>query len=166
MNEPTCCWPDCQRPVAHTVIPLCNAHYRKVGEQFLTDRVQRGRQLIERSRPDVAARKAERLAQEIERGKRNTERRLRLEAQSVVYYVRIGDRIKIGYTTNLSQRMAALRVEPHNLLATEPGGRRLEAERHEQFADYRFGRREDFIDAQAIREHIQELQERAAEQAS
>ncbi|GAB2646229.1 hypothetical protein GCM10027169_12990 [Gordonia jinhuaensis] len=51
---------------------------------------------------------------------------------AVVYYIRFGNRIKIGYSTNLAQR---LRVIPHDeVLATEHGGAALERIRHTQFA--------------------------------
>lgn len=50
---------------------------------------------------------------------------------SVVYYMRFGDRIKIGTTTDLPQRLGAV---PHDeLLAVEPGGNGTERSRHAQF---------------------------------
>ncbi len=54
------------------------------------------------------------------------------EASSVVYYLRFGDRIKIGTSRNLPAR---LDVVPHDaVLATEPGDHRLERRRHKEFA--------------------------------
>lgn len=50
-----------------------------------------------------------------------------------VYYMRIGNRIKIGWTTNLTERLKA--INPEELVATEEGGRKLEKRRHRQFAD-------------------------------
>lgn len=50
----------------------------------------------------------------------------------VVYYVRFGDRIKIGTTTNLPQRLAQLPVD--ELLAIEPGNVSKEKARHREFA--------------------------------
>lgn len=50
---------------------------------------------------------------------------------SVVYYIRRGDHIKIGRTTNFRHRMSPLR--PDAVLAVEPGGAALETERHQQF---------------------------------
>lgn len=53
----------------------------------------------------------------------------------VVYYVRFGDRIKIGTTINLASRMTAI---PHDeILATEVGGRDIEQRRHRQFGHCR-----------------------------
>jgi hypothetical protein len=52
-----------------------------------------------------------------------------------VYYMRMGNRCKIGYTTNLRSRVAT--INPEELLGWEPGSRKLEQERHKQFADLR-----------------------------
>ena len=58
--------------------------------------------------------------------------RMRIPTGNVVYYIRFGDRIKIGTTGNLTGRLMTL---PHDeLLATEPGGIELEKQRHRQFA--------------------------------
>lgn len=75
-------------------------------------------------------------------------------AQSVVYYVRIGDYIKIGYTENLTERLKALRVDKADVMATEPGGREKEKERHQQFAHIRRGRRENFEKTPELLTHI------------
>lgn len=53
------------------------------------------------------------------------------EPGSVVYYMRIGNRCKIGFTSNLTARLAVF--NPEELLATEPGGMNKELERHIQF---------------------------------
>lgn len=53
----------------------------------------------------------------------------------VVYYMRLGDLVKIGYTSNLENRVAA--INPEEVLATEPGGRLLEAQRHKEYAGLR-----------------------------
>lgn len=51
--------------------------------------------------------------------------------ESVVYYVRVGNRVKIGTTTNLRRRLAIL--APEEVLATEPGNTAQERSRHVQF---------------------------------
>lgn len=53
----------------------------------------------------------------------------------LVYYMRIGNRVKIGTTTNLRVRLEA--INPEELLCTEPGGHPLEKQRHRQFAELR-----------------------------
>lgn len=55
--------------------------------------------------------------------------------QPFVYYIRFGDRIKIGYTLSVRGRLANL---PHDeVLAIEPGALDLERTRHQQFAAHR-----------------------------
>ena len=69
----------------------------------------------------------------------------------VVYYLRHGDRVKIGTTANPRQRFAAIWHE--EVMAFERGDRRLERVRHEQFAADRFGSSEWFRLTPAIAEH-------------
>jgi len=73
----------------------------------------------------------------------------------VVYYLRHGDRVKIGTTANPRQRFAAIWHE--EVLAFELGDRRLERRRHEQFAADRFGGSEWFRLSPAIAEHADAL---------
>lgn len=81
----------------------------------------------------------------------------------VVYYLRLASgHIKIGYTTNIKQRMANLRCSDDALLATEPGGREVEARRHAQFADERIGRKEDFEASPRLLAHAWRLAQDAA----
>lgn len=79
--------------------------------------------------------------------------------RSVVYYVRIGEVIKIGFTSNLKQRMSALRTSRDNVLATEPGGKDLESKRHKQFKSIRIGLREDFTPTLALIRHIEAVRD-------
>lgn len=78
------------------------------------------------------------------------------EARSVVYYMRLGNRIKIGTTTKLELRRQ--QIQPEEVLATEPGGVTVEQERHRQFAHLRVSG-EWFIDGRILREHIARLRE-------
>jgi hypothetical protein len=70
----------------------------------------------------------------------------------VVYYLRQGDRVKIGTTANPRQRFAAIMHE--QVLAFERGDRRLEQRRHLQFADERFPGSEWFRMSRRLRAHI------------
>lgn len=58
--------------------------------------------------------------------------------EDIVYYILFGNRIKIGISATLRSRLDAL-PRGVKVLATEPGGRAVERERHEQFADCRVG---------------------------
>jgi len=68
----------------------------------------------------------------------------------VVYYLRFGDRVKIGTTANPRQRFAAIWHD--EVMAFERGDRRLEQRRHAQFAADRFGGSEWFRLTPAIAE--------------
>lgn len=83
-----------------------------------------------------------------------------LDQQSVVYYLQEqSGEIKIGYTTNLKARLIALRVSPSDVLATEPGGARLEKMRHGQFKHLRVGRWERFKPALDLLSHIEMIRD-------
>lgn len=87
--------------------------------------------------------------------------------REVVYYVRFGDRVKIGTTKNLQDRLAFI---PHDeVLATEPGGVYVERRRHAQFKHLRarVGRsREWFSLAPELTDHIAAVRAREAAPAS
>lgn len=54
-----------------------------------------------------------------------------------VYFARVGDRIKIGWSRKVGTRLAQLQTgnaAPVELLATQPGGRTVERRLHEMFA--------------------------------
>lgn len=55
--------------------------------------------------------------------------------ESLVYFARNGNRIKIGTSTNLPHRIRALALPMSSVMATEPGGLRREGELHDRFAD-------------------------------
>jgi hypothetical protein len=63
------------------------------------------------------------------------EKRKPLAERERVYYMRIGNRCKIGYTSDIWVRLN--NINPEEFLAVERGGRTLERWRHEQFADLR-----------------------------
>jgi hypothetical protein len=70
-----------------------------------------------------------------------------------VYYLRVGDLIKIGTATNLARRLAEY---PPNaqLLAVEQGYLRKEAERLAEFAEHLSARREWFAPGPRLMAHI------------
>lgn len=62
---------------------------------------------------------------------------LPLPVVEVVYYIRWGERVKIGTSSQPRRRLSVLWHE--ELLAFERGGRALERRRHTEFADLRLG---------------------------
>ncbi len=73
----------------------------------------------------------------------------------VVYYLRFGDRIKIGTTAHPRRRLAAIWHD--ELLAFERGDRSVERRRHLLFADDRYPRTEWFRRSPALDEHVSAL---------
>jgi hypothetical protein len=73
----------------------------------------------------------------------------------VVYYLRFGERIKIGTSSNPRQRFGAIWHD--ELLAFERGDRRVEQRRHAQFAELRMQRTEWFTPGESLLEHIAAL---------
>jgi hypothetical protein len=78
-----------------------------------------------------------------------------------VYYIRVGEYIKIGTTGNLKARIAAY-PPGSQLLATELGGTAMEGSRHRQFAHLLAERNEWFHPGADLMDHIERL---AAKQA-
>lgn len=73
-----------------------------------------------------------------------------------VYYLRAGNLVKIGHTTDLGQRLNAYPPDAE-LLGTEPGDESLEAQRHVQFANLLSFRREWFHPGPELLAHIETL---------
>jgi hypothetical protein len=74
-------------------------------------------------------------------------------AEHQVYYVRVGDLIKIGVTRNLKLRLNSY-PPGSKLLAVEPGGEAKEAERHRQFRHLLAARNEWFRPGADLMLHI------------
>lgn len=73
------------------------------------------------------------------------------QSEGLVYYVRFGDRIKIGFSRDIRTRLGAI---PHDeILAVEPGYPELERLRHKQFGDARLVR-EWFESSDHLMSHI------------
>ena len=73
----------------------------------------------------------------------------------VVYYLRLGDRVKIGTSGNPRQRLGVL---PHDeVLAFERGDRVVEQRRHREFATSRLGTSEWFAADPALVEHARRI---------
>lgn len=87
---------------------------------------------------------------------------LPLPRVDVVYYLRFGDRVKIGTTHNPRQRFAALAAGvagAEEVLAFEFGGRAVERARHAEFAEDRLGTSEWFALSPRLAAHVAQLAE-------
>ena len=150
-----CRWHGCDAS-CEDVIEMCWYHFRLVGETFIEKRSVFGAQAL-------AARRAEREAERAVTLASQSDPDDWRRSRSVVYYVRIGDHVKIGYTIHLTTRMSTLRVGKDALLAVEPGWREGEAERHKMFAAERQGRREDFNPSRRLLGHVSAMRAKYGE---
>jgi hypothetical protein len=97
-------------------------------------------------------------AMEVERRNRHARQYLS-EERGVVYYVRVGELIKIGTTKQaLHSRLNVLSPDKQ-VLATEPGGHPTERRRHLQFRHLRTSG-EWFTPAPELWQHIADLREK------
>jgi hypothetical protein len=149
----------CARPAGSSPFPLCTAHLAEVtdwaGDEFGTPDVLPvacpacgSRTGVRYPSGWVCAACEWRLGEAGDPG-------LPPPRVDVVYYIRFGDRIKIGTTANPRQRLA--RLWHDELLAFEQGDRLVEHRRHEQFAEARRGRSEWFTATPALEEHVRAL---------
>lgn len=72
----------------------------------------------------------------------------------IVYFLRNGNRIKIGTTTDLYQRIRRLSLRAEHVALVIPGSRDQERRLHRQFADLRVGNTEWFHDLNPLTEFI------------
>lgn len=80
----------------------------------------------------------------------------------LVYFIRNGDRVKIGWTTNLRQRLSALALPQDSVALTIPGASAEETALHHRFARARIGRSEWFTATQEIEAYIAAQRQRAS----
>jgi hypothetical protein len=73
---------------------------------------------------------------------------------SLVYFIRNGNRMKIGTSTELKRRIRTLALRAENVALLYDGDRRLERQYHSQFADLRIGNTEWFAYEGALAEHV------------
>lgn len=73
---------------------------------------------------------------------------------AVVYFLALGDRVKIGTSTNLRGRVSALALRKNNAVLLLNGGYDLEKALHIAFARHRLGDSEWFVLAQDVTDFI------------
>lgn len=113
-----CCYPNCAAPLSGTLDqPLCDRHavavYREVRDAMGDPTAQ----ALAAIAPAPTTKAAD---------PRST---------GSIYFVQFGDRIKIGFTTNMKQRMKV--IPKDQILATTPGSLGVERRIHNRFAHLR-----------------------------
>lgn len=118
---------DCRRPAMPAIpIPICQLHALVVYHAVLENSASLVHML------GVARLGGSTAAKDLQNGRRFLPNGDPLEC---VYYIRFGDRIKIGTTKNLLNRLVAIPYD--EVLAIEPGGFGLESLRHKDFGAHR-----------------------------
>lgn len=150
---------------------LCVTHWRKTVEDWCADipaekiRCQNCYLYVLLDPVDAHARKCTECGADLDLeflvGVRDLE--LSLPAHgTVVYYIRFGDRIKIGFTGYFRGRLSSLPCD--EVLAVEPGGRADEKRRHQMFAHLLVdGQREWFHMAPELMFHVATVRDREGE---
>lgn len=104
-----CCWPGCSRDTHDEQVPICKEHLIvawRIANTTMENVLDSFRSM---PRPEPAP-------------------RIPVAKDGTVYFIRFGDRVKIGWTSNLTQRMADL---PHDeILGTVPGSMKDEKRAH------------------------------------
>lgn len=146
-NVRRCVWPGCgTRHMMVRVGPLCWEH-----AQLVADAVNEStHRVISNAQADAATRR-----------QREAEQRAKVAASrgqhpGWIYYVRVGDRIKIGYSVDVKRRMRAYPPDSR-LLAVHPGTPQLETEMHQRFAGSLAAGREWFRESTDLAEHIAQV---------
>lgn len=174
LNEQTpgvtrCAWPGCDqmygsrpgarrdpsRPIIYNRVGiLCWNHADLVADAVLQDRLITADYMHHEMGPDVVAEEIrERDAAHRARERAAQVDRVRGDNPGFVYYLQVGDRIKIGYSTDVKKRMRAYPPDS-KLLAVEGGSPQLEAQRHREFAGSLVAGREWFRPDSVLLEHI------------
>lgn len=137
------------REAAREGLSLCSGHYQRY--QDLLSECRQARETI----ANLAV-----IEDDEVKGQLSEDHRRRYAEQSVVYYVRLRDLIKIGTTVNMTARSGDLLWD--EVLATEPGDRELEQMRHRQFHHLRV-RGERFTAGPDLMSHIAMIREHFGE---
>lgn len=170
LNESTphatrCAWPGCRDPLSYTHTPntrdkrygiLCETHAVDIAIAVI--REQKARNLTERFFKQQTTEQAVRWSESRAEDERHEAEKaaLRQDREGFVYYLRVGERIKIGYSADVKRRMQ--KYPPGSeLLAVEPGDLELETQRHRQFAGSLLDGREWFRPTPDVLELVAEI---------
>jgi len=139
-----CCWPRCPKDPYAAVIPLCEAHLaiaHSIAEDLISTSQCFDAEAIDGNDGLPLAQPAPQAAPPI---------------PGIIYYLRIGGFIKIGWTSDLGKRMKSYPPDTA-LLAAMPGLRTDEQRVHRKFAHLTTHGREWYPLAPQITEHIERV---------
>lgn len=160
VEQQRCSWQGCEIVLRDSPIPLCYEHANRVWAY-----VDQAESTAEKDQAKAgldAALEFDRAngarSSRDEADYRNRKRN-RLTEPGEVYYLLVGELVKIGFTANLESR---LKQYPPNaiLLTRHPGTMTLEADMHNRFKRHLAKGREWFRQAPELMEHIQGVEEK------
>lgn len=134
-------------------VPLCTHHQMQVAMAIVPEMLASAASLARRAPAPVARDTATHRAAS---GARVAGIDLTGVHGARVYFMRNGDRVKIGYTTNLRSRLDALCLRSEAVLLLLEGGKDLEAAFHRYFTEHRVPNTEWFRYATEIKAYISE----------
>lgn len=146
-----CVWPGCDRPIDRSTDPanaICWEHGYDIWRQFSD---------AEANRQTITEHKLNRELDAMRRARRAAaEQESRVITPGWIYYARIDQRIKIGYSADVRERMRAY-PPGAELLAVHPGTVTLEREMHARFRSALAGGREWFHPVADLLGHIDDV---------
>lgn len=157
----TCAWPSCTVALDHDRVGiLCRPHGDAVADAVLEDRVinryfeVHGEALaMEQAKRDASA--AQEAADRRQLQQARDGQWLRNQP-GWVYYLLVGEQVKIGFTGDIRQRLRSY-PPASELLAVEPGSRELEAQRHGEFRQHLAAGREWFRPHPELVQHMSDV---------
>lgn len=145
-----CFFSDCTDRAAYADMPICREHAAQAWKLFDAKEPDDYKRIVRGEAKEVAA------AQRATEARSAEAKRLAKLRAGMIYYIRIGDRIKIGYTRDMYRRMG--QYPPNTeLLAMHPGTPLLEQQMHQQFGKYLADGREWFHPNPELDAHIAKL---------
>lgn len=136
----------CDRALAMArPVPLCDLHRLQVALAVM---------------PDVLRDQMANTAQPVE-----VDRLLQGGHGPIVYFIAHGDRVKIGFTSNLKKRVNGLALRPGSILLALDGGVDLERSLHARFADARVDDTEWFENTTPLAQYIEDRKRQAPRRA-
>lgn len=162
-NPPSCAHSDCPNESGYLESPFCGDCIWRLWAYLDATQPEQKKDLARKGRIDEIHRMEATLNQRATRVA-DRSRRERATEPGTIYYLRVGDLIKIGFTADIDQRM---KHYPPNteLLAQHPGTRQTERRMHHKFLHHRASGREWFTPSDDITQHIEEVKARYKQEA-
>lgn len=147
MDLDVCLMPGCTQPMIHKIgqpLGVCYGHGLGIADYFEWVKEDFELKLSKLSRFESHAKRQRREERAAES---------RRHHPGWIYYLQVGDHIKIGFTVDVKRRLKAY-PPGSRLLALHPGTKQLEHDTHTIFVGSRAAGREWFLDTDELRDHI------------